>query len=231
MFSRPGSTVFRGRCTTLAVLIALVTSPVVARERQSSDYPDGNALNIPVQIFASDTGYLEQFGEAYAPDVKLRVFVSPSWAASHAVGIRQTNDTFTVFGLQRANRASLWELALAAWNHRLPELSKGIESRVWRCEARIDAALVNRLMRVSETMLSKEFLKDAIGLDGEMYFVDMPTTVGIMQGQTWSPESGSRSGLFTDIVDTLGRYCVWGGYFHGQQLDERIQALESKLTE
>lgn len=231
MFSRPISTVFRGPCTTLAALIALVTPPVVAGENQRSDYSNGNAFNISEQAFALDTGYLEQFGEAYAPDVKLRVFVSPSWAAPHAVGIRQTNVTFTVFGLQHANRASFWELVLAAFNHRLPELRKEIEGRVWRCEARIDAALANRLMRVSEMMLRKGGLKDSIGLDTETYFVDMPSATGVIQGQTSSPESGSRSGLFTDIVDTMGRYCVWGGYFHSQQLDQRIQVLESKLTE
>src|SRR5262245_27292644 len=125
----------------LAALAALIFgSPValVAGEIGDTDR-FGLAGNNPV--IEADNGYLDElaqrdFKDAYAPDVKLRVFVFPAFSASHAVGIRETNSGFTIFGLQRASRASIWELALAAWNHRLPELSKEIETRVWRCEAR-----------------------------------------------------------------------------------------------
>ena len=216
-------------------LVALAFgSPValVAAEIGNTD-PFGLAGNDPV-IVERETGYLDElaqrdFMDAYASHVKLRVFVFPAFSGSHAVGIRETDGVFTIFGLQRASRASIWELALAAWNHRLAELSKEVEGRVWRCEAPIDAALANRLMRVSETMLREGLLDDPFGLDGETYLVGMPTPMGVLQGRTWSPDPGSTSALFTDVAYTMGRLCVWYGYLYQQQLDARVRALESKI--
>jgi hypothetical protein len=162
------------RVARAALVALLLGSPVavVGQELGGIDLFDATVVE-------PENGYLDElaqrnFKDAYAPDVKLRVFVFPAFSASHAVGIRETNGVFTIFGLQRASYPSVWELALAAWNHRLPELSKEIEDRLWRCEAQIDAALANRVMRISETMLREGLLDDAFGLDGEGYLGEYP---------------------------------------------------------
>lgn len=219
----------------LAVLVGLVCGFPAALVAAERDVPDPFGIIGDDQFVEPASDYLQDlaqrmFEDAYAPDVKLHVVVFPAFRASHAVGIREANGVFTIFGLQRASHASVWELALAAWNHRLPELSKEIEERIWRCEARLDPALANRLIHASETMLRAAFLDDRMGLDGEAYLVGMPTPEGVLQGRTWSPDRGSKSARFTDVAYAMGRVCVWHGYLYGPQLDRRVQNLESALT-
>lgn len=222
-----------------AMLTALVVgypASLVAGEFQGPD-PFGGADPFGIardQVVEPANDHLHEvaereFQDAYAPDVKLRVIVFPAFRANHAVGIKEANGSFMIFGLQHASHASFWELVLGAWNHRLPDLSKKIEDRVWRCEARIDPVLANRLLRASETMLRQSVLDNRMGLDGVAYLVAMIGPRGALKGHTWSPDRGSKSALFTDVAYTMGRFCVWFGYLYGSQLDRRVQDLEAEL--
>jgi hypothetical protein len=235
MFSARKSTA-SGSClrNALAVLIAVVAGSAVAAEGPTSANSRDGTFATENAVVGEPSDYLQdlaqhQFTDAYADGVRLRVFVFPAWSASHAVGIREIDGVFTIFGLQRASRPSLWETALAAWNHRLPELSRQIENRVWRCDARIDGMLAKRITRLAETMLRRSLLEDEVGFDGEAYLVAMPTAGGLLEGRTWSPDAGSKRAQFAQVVYTMGQYCVWNGYRFRRLLEWQIEALESKV--
>lgn len=210
-------------CTAVALLIVALAAPAIAEQSVAQEVPAPGELMF--DSFARD-----DFPAVFAPDVVLSVSVFPSFRASHAVGIREVDGVYTIFGLQHANRPSPIELAFAAWNHQLSELEKDVESRMWTCEVRIDAALARRILRVSETMLEKNYFGDRYGLDGTPYFIRLSTPAGFRQADTWSPDRGTKPEMFADMAYIMGRVCVWNGYFYTRTLEERVQALEARLV-
>jgi len=192
------------------------------------------------------------FDAAFAPDVKVRAIVEPSFFREYAVGIKERSGHYYVFGMEP--RVQLWGYELlalfksqaivavsadgsganddeiAALQARLPKKTSDV--RVMRCYSELDPRLARRVIAVWEGMLSELKASDRLGLDGESYQFAFREGARELEGQIWSPEEGSRGALLTDIAYTMKRLCTWGppwSFFLRARLAREVGDLEKRV--
>src|SRR6185295_8736730 len=192
------------------------------------------------------------FDAAFAPDVKVRAIVEPSFAREFAVGIKERGGRFYVFAMQPPVQLWGYELLalfksqsivavsengsggneIAALEARLPK--RHSDMRVMRCYSELNPRLAQRVIAVWDGMLSDLRAADRIGVDGESFQFASIDGAREMEGQTWSPEEGSRGAMLVEIAYTMKRMCNWGtplSFFLRARLAREVEALEKRLGE
>src|SRR6185503_17763159 len=217
--------------------------------RAKSDYLEPRREPIP-QLRHYQEIVNSVLADAFAADVKARAIVEPSFAREFAVGIKESLGQYRIVGVE--SRVQLWGFEVLSMLKRNDfqavsldgsprndaeistleaALPKSVEEvRVTRCEARISAALARRVLAVWETMLKDTRAHGRLGLDGVSYAFAFNDGTRVLEGETWSPEDGSRGAMLVGIVHTMKRTCSSAlPFLLRAQLEREVTALEERL--
>jgi hypothetical protein len=124
------------------VLLPAIALGTTSTAQRAEDFGTRPAASGPVGIEMTTSDYDTQvadlsardFKEAFAPNVKLRMFVFPAFAANHAVGFQESNTVYTYsvsrartvpVSLNRRSRMEAPERRLAEECRKLPLAMRG----------------------------------------------------------------------------------------------------------
>jgi hypothetical protein len=191
------------------------------------------------------------FREAYTSDVRIRVLVQPSFAREYAVGLKETNGTFTAFWVE--SKVQLWGYGLldmfkkgqivgvrdgkstnaeeiARLEAELPQQPNNVP--LMRCQKPIESALAQRILFAWSQMLTRARPDKSYGLDGDTYEFAMIHGDKTITGTAWSPAPGSRDDLLINVVIALRRVCMNNfplAFLYRHQLVSALDNLEKRL--
>ena len=167
--------------------------------------------------------------EAFAPQVRIRAIVYPSFEREYAVALAETRGRHTLVVLEA--RARFWEYATVDMMNEgkmdpfyLDMRRERVDSRVEilaklppraeamrpaRCEAPLPRTLARRTVAVWRAMLEGPRDRPTMGLDGVTYVYSMEADGRSLSGSTWSPDpkGATRASLLVDITHALRDYC------------------------
>lgn len=177
------------------------------------------------------------FREAFAPGVRLRAIVTPSFQLEYVVGLRQQDDRNEIFMLRPASR-QIWDYATIArlrsghggvltgnlldpnaelrdvTQDEIKRLEEGLPADpgdlpLTRCAVAIDPALATVLQAVWRRMLDEVRPGERLegGADGTAYRFSMELDGRSRSGETWSPERGTRMARLVRIAEAMREYC------------------------
>ena len=173
------------------------------------------------------------FAEAYAPNVILRVFKSPSLGIEDVVtGIRETNGSYEAFIITSSSR--VWDLeevrqikaggkngirpdgTLADGSPYSPyvRLVQETPASAAQIKTKMEAASIStRLAKRIAKVWQKELLAAKVptekrqGFDGEVFSFSAPVEGrGTVTAVIWSPQDESKMGRLVSLTETLGKF-------------------------
>ena len=142
------------------------------------------------------------FSKAFAPSVKLRAVVLPSFVAEYVTGIRERDNKYFAFKLTA--QSQLWGEYQRKRNNMNASAPKEIE--VHESEVEISQKTYKLLDVVWRKMiLNTKYYEDTFGrgLDGTSYHFSISN---LHAAQTWSPKPNTQTGYLVKIADQLGQY-------------------------
>jgi hypothetical protein len=160
----------------------------------------------PSSIGAYDSAVSAVFKDAFAPQVRARAIIEPSFFVEFAVGIGEDKGQYNAFVLTPSTQ--VWE----AINSDDRMAVAGIT--VKRCSLPISAQLGERLVGAWRTALEDRRPRDGMnGVDGDIYHFSMNLDGHEITGQTWSPPEKSEAGRMSLIVSYLRKACEYNRSF------------------
>jgi len=184
--------------------------------------------------------------EAFAPDVRLRAIVEPSFSPEYVVGVREREGGYWLFMVRPDSQVWRYMVARMAQGGQIqaykPDGSPdtGYEARVKaglperpealkleRCEVRLKPALAAELVADWRAMLAKvrPGYRPDMGLDGETYLFSMEVDDRTLAGGAWSPEPDSEPGRLVAVVEAMRDACRSRRSGDMRKLADRAQAL------
>jgi hypothetical protein len=230
----------------IPALVAAAATPALAQDRLAAV---GLGDTAGVDTYEANIHGL--FKDAYAPEVRLRAVVEPSFSPEYVVGLRQRAGAYSLFALQPAKQ--IWGYSVLALMKKgeitvqnpdgspgtaqaIRRIEEGLPPRpgavaLTRCEAPIEPALAQRLIDIWSRMLAKVRPGEKLqtGFDGEITEFSMTNESGPRVGFTWSPRAASESGLLAATAYAMKAYC---GSRAGQglsKLDQTSGDLAARL--
>ena len=211
--------------TLLAAAVALCATQALAAghsdqvpqvmKSPTAEYLDaeetGTSVTSGLKLPSIDGDADKRFRDAFAKDVLLRVVAVPAFRPEYTVGIKQDGAIYSIFYYSTE-----------------------------RCEASVVSDLAIRIVEAWKAMLQHKRTGDPrMGFDGEFYHFTMRSDYRVAGGQTWSPETGTRSAMLVDIADTMSLYCRaksrWyfapAAWYIASLLDQRVNALFARLPQ
>ena len=190
---------------------------------------------------------------AFAPDVRARVIVMPSFTPEYAVGIKVNEDRYTIFhlgldaqlwryetlkSLEEVNPAFLGDSAAEDLNDTIAELRSALpedfrDVGIEACEIEIAPALGSTIMRIWNTMLLQTRYAETgnFGRDGTDYHFSMVGGGQLLAGKVWEPPPDSKTGRLVSIAATMKNLCLTGDTNLIGQLQPQLDALLTQLSE
>jgi hypothetical protein len=225
--------------TGLLILLALAQSSADSAVRELRSMAAHPRL-APVQswpgpLSAYQANLRRVFRDAFAPQVRLRALITPSFAPESMVGLRQAGVGHEIFALRprrqiwlyqairhyRYGRASVMSLdgtdparQSAKESAELARLEKDLpadpaDMPLSRCAVTVDPALAAEVIAAWRTMLAAVETEEDLmpGLDGTTYVFSMETGGRSLAGETWTPNEGTAPARLARLAEAMHRYC------------------------
>jgi hypothetical protein len=196
---------------------------------------------------------LALMGQAYTPDVRVRVIAMPADSPEYAIGVREKDGAYSIFHL--ALKTNIWkyetlkdvkDLDLADVARSLgPDIANAIaemkasvpadfrDVETVSCETPVDAALGARIVDLWHRMLLRTRFAPSrdLGPAGTDYHFSMRGTGQSLSGKAWEPPPESEAGRFVGITRTMRDVCVTGdARIVEQELRPKIEALLAQIA-
>jgi hypothetical protein len=194
---------------------------------------------------------LTLMGQAYTPDVKVRVIVMPADAPEYAIGVREKDGAYSIFHV--ALKAQIWKYEalkdvkdldlddvrrslgadvanmIAEMKASVPEDFHDVETLA--CDVPIDAALGARIVDLWHRMLLRTHFAPVrdLGPAGTDYHFSMRGTGQSLSGKAWEPPPESEAGRFVSITRTMRDVCVTGDARIADELRPKMDALLAQI--
>ena len=219
----------------LACMIGCINGGAIAQDRLAPADKQEHGLETYRELVR------RVLGEAFAPDVKARVIVEPSFQPELAIGLRQRGASFELFSIRPTKH--IWNFQLldmmktgkiqtlgpSSRNQEaeIKKLEAGLPNNpeqipLKRCKVSVEQSIAKTILSAWSHMLQNIAPDDEapFGLDGESYYFSMPVSDRELMGQTWSPRQGSRADKFVRMSFAMRDFCQ-------SQRDSDLQTISS----
>jgi len=224
------------KIVSLFVAATLGAAPAYSQtQRPDHLMPENSILSGGDSMFSAKYYGLvtDVLAEGYARNVTLRAVVLPSFSPEYLLGLRETSSEgstgYRVFYLRPTIHLWGYESPYEP-KSRLPANPKDVP--LVRCERPLDTAVAQQVSTAWTGILREtRYLpaEPSVGLDGIMYHFSADLRwEGLLAGNVWSPDPGSKPGRLAELAETLARYC--DGKAEATELERQATELTERLN-